>query len=964
MSNQMPSEPRPCEGKAASARPASLDATSSTKKPQQPQVEPIAARFTQPEHTSVPLLLHALHSTQQGLTSREAARRLVAYGPNELRRRGGRTWPKDLALQFIHPLALLLWAAAALALVTHTAVLAMAIIGVILLNAIFAFWQEQQAERAVEVLTRYLPHRATVLRDGRRQGILVRELVPGDILLIEEGDAISADAHLLDGALEVDMSMLTGESTPVERRAGAPESEGTILSLPDLVFSGTVCTGGSAHALVYRTGMTTELGRIAALTERVGREESPLERQVRRVAWLIATVATVVGLAFLPIGVLAGLSLRDAFVFAVGLLVANVPEGLLPTITLALAMAVRSLAQRGALLRRLSAVETLGCADVICTDKTGTLTRNRMTVTVLLDATLEQELLTVHEANQKNALLQPLLDTMVSCSTAEVDEQREMGDPTEIALLHAAAMLGADVNSLARDTHRHTLFRFDPTRRLMSTVDVAADGRLIGHIKGAPESVLPRCRYIAEAENASTCLTTDRRAELLVRADTYAARGLRLIALATRSFPTGSSPQDREEVESDLIFLGIAGLADPPRSEVPDAVARCHEAGIRIHIITGDHAATAAAIASEVHIGGRYPQVVSAETIEQMPEEELDHLLRRPGEFIFARSAPETKLRIADALRSEGHIVAMTGDGVNDAPALRRADIGVAMGQSGTDVAREAATMILTDDNFATIVTAIEDGRQVYDNVRKFILYIFAHAIPEIAPFLLFALAGGLIPLPLTVLQILAIDLGTETFPALALGREPAEPGLMQRPPRSRRQSVITQNMLLRAWGLLGMVSAILVMTGFFLVLGRSGWHPGAPTGPGTPLHDTYLTATTMTFASIVACQVGVAFAARTERASLWQVGIFSNPLLLWGIAFELTFTAAMIYLPPLQAVFGTRPLGPTDLAFLAVLPILMWSVDEIWRAVRRRRTAIPSARVGKLTEGWTDFALKGGNLH
>ena len=890
-----------------------------------------------PVQGPVPLLLRDLGTTLHGLTSREAARRLIAYGPNELRRRGGRTWPRELIRQFTHPLALLLWVAVLLALVTNTMVLAAAIVAVIVLNAGFAFWQEQQAERAVEALAGYLPHLATVVRDGRQQEIAARELVPGDVLLIEEGDAISADARILDGTLEVDMSTLTGESTPVERSARVPDQGMPVLSAPDLVFSGTACTGGSAHALVYQTGMTTELGRIAALTERVGREESPLEHQVRRVAWLIATVATVVGLTFLPIGMLAGLSLQGAFVFAVGLLVANVPEGLLPTITLALAIAVRSLARRGALVRRLSAVETLGCTDVICTDKTGTLTRNRMTGAVLLDASLEQDLLADNEASYKHTLLQPLAETMAACTTAEVSDQREEGDPTEVALLKMAASLGADVRTSTREAHRQALFRFDPARRLMSTVDLAGT-RLAIHTKGAPEAVLARCSHVIMPDGSVSLLTSDRRATLLANADAYAARGLRLIALAARSIPAGSVPQNRDEAEADLVFLGVAGLVDPPRPEVPGAVARCHEAGVRIHVITGDHAATAAAIAAQVGIGGEHPRVVLAETLERMPEQELDHLLRQPGELVFARSAPETKLRIADALRSEGHVVAMTGDGVNDAPALRRSDIGVAMGLSGTDVAREAATMVLTDDNFATIVTAVEYGRQVYDNVRKFILYIFAHLVPEIIPFLLFALSGGAIPLPLTVLQILAIDLGTETFPALALGREPAEPGLMQRSPRARGQPVITCSMLLRAWGLLGAMSTVLVLLGFFVVLRRAGWYPGAPVGLGTPLHDAYLTATTMTFAGIVICQVGTAFAARTERASLWQVGVRSNPLLLWGIAFELVFAAALIYLPPFQEVFGTRPLGLAELALLAPFPVIVWGVDELWRAARRWR--------------------------
>lgn len=887
---------------------------------------------------SVPAMLRALGTTSRGLTSREAARRLVAYGPNELRRRGGHTWPRDLARQFTHPLALLLWAAAALALVANSAVLAVAIVVVIILNAGFAFWQEQQAERAVETLANYLPRQATVVRDGRQQEVAARDLVPGDVLLIEEGDAISADAHLLEGALEVDMSTLTGESTPVDRAAGLSDHPRSVLSMPDLVFSGTSCTGGEARALVYRTGMTTELGRIAALTERVGREESPLERQVRRVAWLIATVAVVVGLAFLPLGLLAGLSLSAAFIFAIGLLVANVPEGLLPTITLSLAIAVRDLARRGALVRRLSAVETLGSTDVICTDKTGTLTRNRMTGAVLLDSRLECDLLATDD--RKSHL--PLLETMRACTTAEIADQHETGDPTEVALLRMAASLGADVSASTREARRQALFRFDPARRLMSTVDLEDTG-LVVHTKGAPEAVLARCSRVATADGTALPLTPTDRAALLTKVDSSAAQGLRLIALAAQPLSVKLAPPDRDQVESNLTFLGVAGLLDPPRPEVRDAVARCHEAGIRIHIITGDHAATAASIAAQVGIGGDHPQVVSAETLEYMPEEDLDHLLRQPWELVFARSAPETKLRIADALRSEHHVVAMTGDGVNDAPALRRADIGIAMGLSGTDVAREAATMVLTDDNFATIARAVGYGRQVYDNVRKFILYIFAHAVPEVIPFLLFALSGGSIPLPLTVLQILAIDLGTETFPALALAREPAEPGLMRQPPRARGQSVITRGMLLRAWGLLGAVSAILVLLGFFVVLRWAGWFPGAAVGPGTRLHNAYLQATTMTFAGIVACQIGTAFAARTSRASLWQKGIFSNPLLLGGIAFELAFAAALIYLPPLQVVFGTRPLGWPELVLLVPFPVLVWGVDELWRAVNRRRTRRPS---------------------
>jgi magnesium-transporting ATPase (P-type) len=424
------------------------------------------------------------------------------------------------------------------------------------------------------------------------------------------------------------------------------------------------------------------------------------------------------------------------------------------------------------------------------------------------------------------------------------------------------------------------------------------------------------------------------------RVDLATTQGLRVLAVARRDLTAADSAAagDCDAVERDLTLLGLVAMFDPPRPEVAGAVARCHQAGMRVHVVSGDHALTAAQVAKQVGIGTGGQRIVTGSDLADMPEADLDRLLAGHGEVVFARTSPEAKLRIADALRENGQIVAMTGDGVNDALALRRADIGVAMGRSGTDVAREAATVVLTDDNFATITAAVEARRRVYDNVRKFIVYIFAHAVPEVVPFLVFALSGGAIPLPLTVLQILAIDLGTETLPALALGREPAEPGLMQRPPRRRTQGVIRREMLARAWGWMGLTSAILVMAGFFAVLWRAGWAPGDPTGPGTPLNHAYREATTATFAGIVACQIGTAFASRTESASLREIGLLTNPLLLWGIAFEVAFTAALIYLPPLQQLFGTAALGPVTLAIIAPFPFAVWAVDELHRLKRRRR--------------------------
>jgi calcium-translocating P-type ATPase len=850
------------------------------------------------------LLFRDLRSRPTGLSSREVERRVTQYGANEITRRGRRRWWREVTLQLTHPLALLLWAAAALAYVAGTPILGGAIVAVVVLNAAFALLQERQAERAVEALAAFLPDQVAVFRDGARRLVDARQLVPGDVVFLQEGERVPADARLIDGRLQIDTSALTGESVPVTREAGEPETD-VVLEARDLVFSGTSCTGGQARALVYATGMQTELGRISALSERIAREESPLERQVRRVAKLIAVVAVVVGLAFLPLGLLAGLAFADALVFAIGLLVANVPEGLLPTITLALAVGVRALAHDGALVKRLSAVETLGSTTVICTDKTGTLTENRMRVVETLgDAEV-------------------LAGVAASCATAEVDAagERVAGDPTEAALLAFARSRGRDVRLSTRERRRRALFAFDSTRKLMTTVEDGG-GRLTAYTKGAPEQLLARCAMLHEE-----------RSRALADADALAEKGLRVLALARRPL---QAIGDRDDVECDLEYLGLVALLDPPRPEVADAVRRCHHAGIRIIVVTGDHALTALEVARRIGLDVDADDVVAAGRLHEMSDAALDRLLAERRELVFARSSPETKLRIADALRAQGETVAMTGDGVNDAPALRRADIGVAMGVAGTEVAREAATMVLTDDNFVSIAKAVEGGRRVYANIRKFVFYIFAHATPEVVPFLAFALSGGLIPLPLTVIQILAIDLGTETLPALALGREPAEPGLMDEPPRPRREGVIRRRMLVRAWLFLGGISAALVLAGFFYVLLRAGWSPGDPTGEGSPLHHAYLQATTMTFLGIVVCQVGTAFAARTERRPLREVGLTTNRLLLWGIGFELLF-AALVVGTPVAASLGMA-LPPLDaLLLLLPFPLVVWGADELWRARRRR---------------------------
>ena len=889
-------------------------------------------------------LFRDLRSSAAGLSAREASRRLEVTGPNELSRRGGRRWPGELTRQFTQPLAVLLAVAAVLAWVSGTPRLAIAIVAVIFLNAGFAFAQEMQAERAVEALAAFLPERVQVRRDGEQQEIEARLLVPGDVMLVDEGDHICADARLMTGSVEVDMSTLTGESAPVSRSAGPADTRVPLLQAQEVVFSGTSCTGGQAEAVVTATGMRTELGRIAALSQRAGADQSPLERQVTRATRLIAFVSIGAGAAFLPIGLAAGLTIAAAASFAIGLLVANVPEGLLPTITLALAVGVREMARRGALVKRLSAVETLGSTSVICTDKTGTLTENRMRVTTVWTPDGEVTM----GAARAGAALSAVARIAAACNNADLRGAagEPTGDPTELALLELAEAAGTDGSKVRRQADRRAVFRFDPRLKLMTTVD-AADGRLTVNTKGAPEQVLDRCTAIRRGTRTLP-ISADDRAEAERVMAACAARGLRVLALASRDLPDGAPvPQQRQDAEAGLCLAGLAAMADPPRQAVPAAVARVHHAGIRIHVVTGDNGLTAAAIARQVGIGSRPGglRVVSGEDLDMMTEADLDTLLSSGAEVVFARSSPEAKLRIADALRAMGQVVAMTGDGVNDAPALRRADIGVAMGRSGTDVAREAATMVLTDDNFATVAAAVESGRRVYDNVRKFICYIFTHAVPEVVPFLVFALAGGSVPVPLTVMEILAIDLGTDTLPALALSREPAEPGLMDRPPRPRTEGVISGRMLARSWGFLGVISAALIMAGFFVTLSRAGWHPGTATGPGSPLNGAYHRATTVAWLGIVACQIGTAFAVRTEHASLRSVGVFSNRFLLGGIAFSLAFAALLVYAPPLHGFFGTAALAPAQLATVAPFPVIVWGADELRRLlVRRRRSPRPSS--------------------
>lgn len=900
-----------------------------------------------------------------GLDVAEAASRLREHGANEIveAHKGSMVW--RLLANFYHTFALLLWAAGFLAFAAGLPELGWAIFLVVLLNALFSFWQEFQAEKAVEALKKILPARARAVRGGELVEILAAELVPGDIIVLHEGDNISADARLIEeNGLRVNAATLTGESEPVRKQAGPATGEGLAVGeVPNLVLAGTSVAFGSGRAVVYATGMGTEFGRIASLTQKVKVEPSPLQREVNRVALLIAAVAVIMGAALFGVAALfTPLSLGVAAVFAIGMLVANVPEGMLPTVTLSLAMAVKRMARKNALVKRLSGVETLGSTTVICTDKTGTLTRNEMTVRQLwADGRLVDVGGTGYEplggfsaggapldvAGFADMAL--LMQTAALCNNARLVEGEPggpawaiIGDPTEAALLVAARKWGFDEDAAARVGPRLYELAFDSRRKRMSVVYPRAslgDGAglpgvdeesLAVYVKGAPRELLSLSSRVL-AGGRSVPLDADQRREVERHNDELARAGLRVLAMAVRTVPA-SQEMTIEAVEEDLTFVGLMAMMDPPRPEVEMAVKRCRRAGVRVIMITGDYGLTAESIAHRIGLLGGGPAViVNGADLEGMSDEDLTAVLGETR-VLFARVSPEHKMRVAASLQAAGEIVAMTGDGVNDAPALKKADIGVAMGIAGTDVAREAATIILTDDNFATIVGAIEEGRVVYDNMRKFLVYIFAHLTPEIIPFIAFVLLG--IPLPLVVMQILAIDLGTETLPALALGVERAEPDIMKRPPRPKKERLVDLAMMFRAWVFLGLIEAVLVMGGYFWVLYDNGWSYGQQLADTSHL---YLQATTMTFAGIVALQVGTAVACRTNRASVFSVGLWSNRWLLWGIVFEVALLFFIVYLPPLQRVFATAGLELKHWLLLALFPPVLLAAEEARKYLLRK---------------------------
>ncbi len=884
-----------------------------------------------------------------GLASAEVARRLAEVGRNELVERGGKSRLRILWDQFATTMMVMLIAAAVVSAVLEDYQDAVAILSIVILNAILGFSQEYRAERAIAALKRLSVPTVRARRDGHVVEIAAPELVPGDVVMLEAGSAVPADGRVVESfSLRTQESALTGESEPVDKLVGALDDPS--LGLGDrhnMVFTGTAVAFGRGQIVVTGTGMGTELGKIASLIQSAGQDPTPLQKRLDRLGKELAAVALAIVAVVFTLGLLRGESAREMFLTAVSLAVAAVPEGLPAVVTIALALGAQRMLGRRALIRKLPAVETLGSVDVICSDKTGTLTENRMTVRVLDVAGLRFD---PPSARADRGLPCPLpahpalpllLAGAALCNDALLEgdpcEVEPVGDPTEAALVSVAALHGLDKRELEVALPRAGEVPFDSVRKRMTTIHrvvalaraeagspvpalAAAVGRAlvsapeVAFTKGAVDGLVELSDRIW-TEHGAEPLDGPWRARILDANAELAGRGMRVLGVALRTGDSLPEIGSAGDLERGLTFLGLVGMIDPPRAEAKAAVATCVAAGIRPIMITGDHPLTALHIARELGFPG--DRAVTGAEVERASDAELAAQVERAS--VFARVSPEHKLRIVEALAKAGHNVAMTGDGVNDAPALKKADIGVAMGVAGTDVAKEASDMVLLDDNFATIVAAVEEGRLIYDNIRKFIRYLVSTNSAEIGVMLIAPLLG--MPLPLLPLQILWINLVTDGPPALALGVEPAERFIMRRPPYDSRESVFARGLGWHAAWVGTLMAATCLGIGYFT------WRAG----------DEHWQ--TMIFTTLALSQMAHVLAIRSESDSLFQQGLFSNPWALGAVALTIALQALVVFVAPLQQVFHTVALTPVDAGWCVGLASVIFVGVEIEKWIKRRST-------------------------
>ena len=875
-------------------------------------------------------VLETLQSSVKGLDDSEARTRLERYGANELRREKQISPFRIFAEQFKEILIVILLAATLLSFLVGETVDAIVILAIVFACAILGFAQEHRAERSLEALKKMAAPTATVMRNGREMQIPSRDIVSGDVILIKTGDRVPADARIIEEFnLKVDEASLTGESTPVRKHAEPVAENAPVMEQANIAFSGTTVTYGHGKAVVFSTGMETEFGKIAKIIQATTEEKTPLENRLEHVGKWLGISCVVVCVVVAGLGILRGHPILEMVIWGVSLAVAAVPEALPAVVTGALAIGVQRISKRNAIVRKLPAVETLGCTTVICADKTGTLTRGEMTVrrVYLNDRFIDVTgtgyvpkgnfLFDGEAANDERISI--LAQIGLLCNDARVESQSSawtlIGDPTEGALVVLAVKAGLDQDKVRDAYPRVGEVPFSSERKRMTTVHSTPQGAMVAYMKGAPEILLERCASILKESGVSP-LSDSEKKRILAANEKMAGDALRVLAVAYRTLPASSDSIEytEEYVEHDSTFVGLVGMMDSPRDEAKRAIQTCRNAGVKTVMITGDHKLTASVIAKQLGILGDDNRVLTGSELDGLSDGELEDLVEDVS--VYARVSPEHKMRIVKALKARGHIVAMTGDGVNDAPALKNADIGVAMGITGTDVAKEASDMILTDDNFASIVSAMEEGRGIYDNIKKYIAYLLSCNVGEI---LLMFIAGLLAwPLPLVAVQLLWVNLATDGLPALALGVDPPDPDIMKRPPRDPRESIFTRPIKLLILG----VSLIMIL----VLLPTFDW----------AYHLKGLVyAQTMIFTTVVIFELFNAFNCRSERHSLLKIGPFSNRWLMIAVAISLLMQLAVLYTPAFDVLLDTVPLSVTDwfvILPLSSTPLIAIELAKLWK--------------------------------
>ena len=878
-------------------------------------------------------LFEKFHTSENGLESLDAARRLRDFGSNELQDSKKKSYVKEYLKQYIQFFAILLEVAALLAFIANSYVpnegndiLGYAIIMAVFINATFTFWQEYKADRAMEALLRLMPTMVSVVRSGKKGTIDAKGLVPGDIVVLEEGDKIAADAVIIRSTeLYINTSALNGESKPSKREDKSNNNISRALDAKNMVFAGTSVVSGSARALVVATGQATEFGKIATLTRNVQKTLTPMQKEVIHITHILTLIALAMGVVFFILGIFSQQSFLMAAIFALSLIVANVPEGLLPTITLSLSLASQRMAKRNALIKNLDSVQTLGSATVICTDKTGTLTRNEMTLKELVLAGGEHFSVSGEGYSSKGEFtchcdstafegrLDELLVAGMLNSRATIEDDKIFGDPTELALVSAAKKRDLDISLYTKVDE----IPFTSERKIMSSIYLKDDEQIL-YCKGAVEVLFEKSSSYLDSDGIIKEFGSDAKKEMLQSVEAFEDEAYRVLAIAK-----GSSANEEE-----LVLLGIVAIMDLPREEVKEAIQQCKTAGVRTMMITGDNDKTAQAIAKK--IGLDFDSVLTGEELERLSELELENRLKEET-ILFARMASNQKLKIATALQNIGEVVAMTGDGVNDAPALKRADIGIAMGQAGTDVAKEAADMILLDDNFKSIVSAIEEGRTVYFNIKKFVTYILSSNVPEIVPYILQFFFK--IPLPLSVIQILSIDLGSDMLPGLALGSEKPEKNIMKRPPIGTKEKILDWEVFKRGYFFIGVIEATAAMVAFISFLLLHGWEYGTVDLNDPVLHSQ---AMTMTLLGAISCQLVNVWTMRSWEFSAWSVGFTSNKLLIGAMVLEFLWIWMLLGYEPVQKIFHTADIPFSDLWILLPFPIILFVSHEFYKWRKR----------------------------